>query len=210
MRPAGRILDVCCGCGHVTRDLAERGYQVTGIDASEALVKLARQDVPSARFLVADARDFRCDDHFDGALSTFDSLNHLLTYADLRAAFKCVHPALLPGTPFFFDMNLDEAYTLDLGQWSRHSESDAVGFVRGVYAPETRRARTELVCFFENGETRLWRRSDAAVEEQCYDVEQIRAALGEAGFSQIETYTAAEAGVFDDLGYGRVYVRAWA
>jgi hypothetical protein len=56
----------------------------------------------------------------------------------------------------------------------------------------------------------LWERRDSVVEEQCYTVGEIRRALGEAGFRNIETYTATEAGVLDDLGYGRVYARAWA
>jgi SAM-dependent methyltransferase len=208
--PTARILDVCCGCGHVTGDLTARGYQVTGIDLSEALIKVARVDVPGAQFMVADAREFRVDRPFQGALSTFDSLNHLLTYDDLLAAFRCVHAALLRDAPFFFDMNLEEAYALDLGQWSKHSESDAVGFVRGLYTWETRRARTELVWFTLEKESGLWERRDSVVEEQCYTVGEIRKALGEAGFRNIETYTATEAGVLDDLGYGRVYARAWA
>jgi SAM-dependent methyltransferase len=210
LRPGARVLDVCCGCGHVTGDLRARGYEVTGIDLSEALIKVARADVPGAKFMVADAREFRVDRPFEGALSTFDSLNHLLTYEDLLAAFRSVHAALLRDAPFFFDMNLEEAYALDLGQWSKHSESDAVGFVRGVYTWETRRARTELVWFTAEKESGLWQRHDSVVEEQCYTVDEIRSALGEAGFSSIETYTARDAGVLDDLGYGRVYARAWA
>lgn len=208
VRPAARILDVCCGCGHITRDLAERGYQVTGIDSSNALIDLARAEVPGARFMVADARDFVLDVHFDAALSTFDSLNHLLTYEDLRAAFRCVRSTLLPGAPFFFDMNLEEAYTLDLGEWSRQSEVGGVGFVRGTYSRSTRRARTELV-WFEERENGLWQRFDSTVEEQCYTVEEIHTALSEAGFGAIDMYTPAQAGVFDDLGYGRIYVRTW-
>jgi SAM-dependent methyltransferase len=210
VRPEARLLDVCCGCGHVTRELAERRYKVTGLDLSNALIELARKDIPQARFIVADARDFKFNDCFDGALSTFDSLNHLLTYDDLRAAFSCIHRALTPGSPFFFDMNLEEAYALELGHWSKHAEPDAVGFVRGLYEPGARRARTELVWFTEEGEDGLWRRSETTVEEQCYSVDEIRRALREAGFRGVENYPALEAGVLDDLGYGRIYVRAWA
>jgi SAM-dependent methyltransferase len=205
-----KLLDVCCGCGHVTGELAARGYRMTGLDSSNALIDLARKDIPQAKFVVADARDFRFDVSFDGALSTFDSLNHLLSYDDLWAAFSCVHRALAPGAPFFFDMNLEEAYALDLGHWSRHAEADAVGFVRGLYEPGTRRARTELVWFVEKAGSGLWRRSEATVEEQCYSVDEIRSALRQAGFRGIENYRASEAGVLDDLGYGRIYVRAWA
>lgn len=204
------VLDVCCGCGHVTQELAARGYGVTGLDASAELIGHASRLLPDSQFIVADVRDFALEKRFDAALSTFDSLNHLLSYADLAAAFASVSRALKPGAPFFFDMNLEEAYALDLGNWSRHSEEDQIGFVRGTYNPGTRRGTTEIVCFFRDAPSRLWRRADSVIEEQCYSREEICSALSQAGFRTTEMYTPAEAGVTDELGFGRIYVRAWA
>jgi SAM-dependent methyltransferase len=204
------VLDVCCGCGHITAEIAARGFQVTGLDASRELVERARQLTPNCTFVVADARNFALQRQFDGALSTFDSLNHLLTYAELRAAFECVRRALKPGAPFFFDMNLEEAYSQDLGSWTRLSADGQIGFVRGRYHATSRRAQTEIICFFEDTNTQLWRRADAVVEEQCYSPEEIRCALLQTGFQDPELYRAAQAGVTDELGFGRIYVRAWA
>jgi hypothetical protein len=107
-------------------------------------------------------------------------------------------------------MNLEEAYSLDLGNWSRHSEENQIGFVRGTYNPAARRGTTEITCFFRDAQSSLWRRVDSLIEEQCYSREEIRSALNDAGFGAVEMYTSLEAGVTDDLGFGRVYVRAWA
>jgi SAM-dependent methyltransferase len=209
--PSGAaVLDLCCGCGHITQELAARGYDVTGLDSSAELIGRASKLLPRSRFMVADARDFVLDRRFDGALSTFDSLNHLLSYSDLASAFRCVKRILKAGAPFFFDMNLEEAYSLDLGNWSRHSEENEIGFVRGIYNPATRRGTTEVICFFREPRSSLWQRVDSAIEEQCYSIEEISGALRDADFRKIETYTAAEAGVTDELGFGRLYVRAWA
>jgi SAM-dependent methyltransferase len=208
--PAGAaLLDVCCGCGHITRALALRGYHVTGLDSSQELIARASELLPDSEFLVSDVRDFVFDRQFDGALSTFDSLNHLLSYADLASAFRSVKRALKQGAPFFFDMNLEEAYSLDLGNWFRHSEENEIGFVRGRYDPYTRRGETEVTCFFREAHSSLWRRVDTVIEEQCYSVEEIGEALREADFREVEMYTAEEAGVTDELGFGRLYVRAW-
>src|ERR1700728_153608 len=46
----GRVLDLCCGSGHVTRELVERGYAVTGVDASAALIAIARRELPQVDF----------------------------------------------------------------------------------------------------------------------------------------------------------------
>lgn len=204
------VLDVCCGCGHVTHEAVDRGYRVTGIDASRALIARAARQMPGADFVVADIRGFETGKKFDGALSTFDSLNHLLAYRDLRAAFRCVRKALKPGAPFVFDMNLEEAYALDLGAWTNYRDDDAIGFVRGRYNPVEKRARTELVWFARTSDPEYWKRSDALVEEQCYSRTEIETSVKDAGFRKLECYSASEAGVMDELGYGRLYARAWA
>jgi SAM-dependent methyltransferase len=142
-----RVLDACCGSGHVTRELVIRGYDVTGLDSSASLIAHARHELPGAKFVVADVRDFSFPEPFNGALSTFDSLNHLLTYNDLCAAFRCVRLSLRAGSPFFFDMNLEEAYEMDLGEWMRCEREGYLGFTRGIYSRATHRARTEIVWF---------------------------------------------------------------
>ena len=51
--PAGRALDAACGTGRHARWLAERGHQVVGIDASEAMLAVAREKAPGAEFRLA-------------------------------------------------------------------------------------------------------------------------------------------------------------
>ncbi|HET9897530.1 MAG TPA: class I SAM-dependent methyltransferase [Streptosporangiaceae bacterium] len=54
----GQVLDIGCGCGiPVARQLAATGQRVTGVDISDVQVERARQLVPSAVFLRADATD---------------------------------------------------------------------------------------------------------------------------------------------------------
>src|SRR3954454_9707739 len=72
--PPARILDLCCGTGKLAGVLAGRGYRVTGVDSSAAMLKCAVEDVPSEEFLVRDARDFSFELPFDAAVCTFDSL----------------------------------------------------------------------------------------------------------------------------------------
>src|ERR1051325_3517154 len=76
--PRSRILDICCGTGFLAGLLSSRGYTVTGIDASATMIQYARENVPAAEFRVCDATQFRLPRNFDAAVSTFDSLNHIL------------------------------------------------------------------------------------------------------------------------------------
>jgi SAM-dependent methyltransferase len=209
--PGERVLDVCCGSGHVTGELLRRGYRVTGIDASPALIELARRELPEVRFWVQDIRHLHLDEAFPAALSTFDSLNHLLTLGDLRQAFRAIYKTLLPGGIFVFDMNLEEAYSLDLQEWTVDISTDRIGLVRGTYDPKTKTASTELICFTKIAAANedLWRRSRSLVLQRCYLQSEILMALQSAGFEHIESIPARAAGIASSLAIGRIFFTTW-
>lgn len=209
LRPGDRVLDLCCGSGHVTRALIARGFRVTGVDASAALIAIARRELPQAHWLVQDARTLHLDMRFDAALSTFDSLNHLLSLDELRQVFGGVRRALEPGGLFVFDMNLEEAYLLDLRQWSVNVSESRVGLVRGAYDFASGLASTELI-WFERASHALWRRRKSVVRERCYPASEILDALHASGFKALEAIPAPDAGIVTDLGFGRVFFRARA
>ena len=208
--PGSRVLDLCCGSGHVTQELVARGYQVTGVDNSAELIALARLHLPSVDFRVQDARTLALDSNYRAALSTFDSLNHLLKLADLQSVFAGVHRALLADGLFVFDMNLEQAYSADLRQWSVDIKENAVGLVRGLFDPIARQASTELIWFTRTGGDGCWQQRRSVVKQQCYPQPDILAALAAAGFRDIQAFTAAESGVKSELGFGRTYFEARA
>jgi SAM-dependent methyltransferase len=210
LKSGSSVLDVCCGSGHVTQELVRRGYRVTGVDNSADLIALAQQQLPEAEFFVQDVRTLALSSSYDAAVSTFDSLNHILTLDDLQHAFRRVKASLRPGALFVFDMNLHEAYTIDLKQWSVDIHDNSVGLVRGKYDPVTQRARTELMWFSRSQPDRdCWHQKHSVVEQQCYPRDDILAALQSAGFSHIQASMATDLGVDPDLGY-RLFVSSLA
>ncbi len=206
--PGTRVLDLCCGSGHVTKELAARGYQVTGIDNSAQLITLARRDLPGIDFRVQDARNLALDGRYGAALSTFDSLNHILCLNELKDVFAGVRKILEPGGLFVFDMNLAEAYSADLREWSVNVSEQSVGLVRGKFDPVLNKATTELIWFVREANGKCWRRHNSTVEQQCYSQTEILAALSQSGFRSIEAVAARDAGVTSELGFGRTYFAA--
>ena len=64
-----RILDLGCGTGALTAEIASRGAEVLGVDGSEEMVSRARERFPALRFEVLDARQLRFDAEFDAVFS---------------------------------------------------------------------------------------------------------------------------------------------
>jgi ubiquinone/menaquinone biosynthesis C-methylase UbiE len=75
--PPGRALDAACGTGRHARHLAERGHDVTGVDATPEMLAHAREAVPSARFEQGDLSDLPLPDaSFDLAVCAL-ALEHV-------------------------------------------------------------------------------------------------------------------------------------
>ncbi len=210
VRTGLKVLDACCGCGHITRELVKRGYNVTGVDISAELISIARKDVPQAEFMVADITAFDTDRQFHAAISTFDALNHILRIEDLSQALRSVRRSLVSGGLFVFDVNLEEAYLVDLRNWHPTVKESDVSLMRGAFDLNTRIARTDLIWFIETDQPPMWERRTATVNEKAYSEAEIVNALEATGWSKIERQTAREAGVDAELGFGRVFFSARA
>ncbi len=68
-QPGERILDLGCGTGHLTNQIAEAGAEVIGLDKSESMIAEARRLYPKIQFFIADATDFQFDKPFDAVFS---------------------------------------------------------------------------------------------------------------------------------------------
>ncbi len=203
------VLDLCCGAGHLSRYLAERGFQVTGLDGSKELLKFALNNVPQGRFIVGDARKFSFAEKFDAVLCTFDSINHILQWEELVSVFRNVRSVLNGGGSFLFDLNMEEAYLTMWDKMSAEVEDESVCIVRGGYSPEEKLGRTEITGF------RLlpgsgWKRSDSVVYQKCYSLDDINSALKQGGFRDFRSYDARnDLQMTGDIGKGRNFFMAF-
>lgn len=110
LRPGDRVLELCCGAGYFAHWLAGKGYDVTGIDGSGALLAHTRRRLQSARFIQCDARSFCLPQRFNAAVCLFNSLNQFLEPTCFRAVLSSVYSHLKPGGWLLFDIVLEHGY----------------------------------------------------------------------------------------------------
>lgn len=184
-----RILDLCCGTGQLAQALIARGYQVTGLDGSEEMLHFARKNAPAGEFVMGDARSFKVPDVYHAVVSTFDSLNHIMTLEKLTSVFGNVYAALREGGLFLFDLNMEEGYKACGDDSYDIVEDDHVCIIQSSYRPEERIAQFDTIIFRWQGE---WQRSDFTLFQKYYSEAEVQSALEAVGFIEIHTYAYDE------------------
>jgi SAM-dependent methyltransferase len=111
MSPPMRVLDLGCGHGRHTHELARRGYRAVGIDLVEGFVERAREEAAreglSAEFHHGDMGAFEAEALFDRAVCLFDAFG-FFDDAHALTTLRNVHRALVPGGAFLLDLRTRE------------------------------------------------------------------------------------------------------
>jgi ubiquinone/menaquinone biosynthesis C-methylase UbiE len=190
----GILLDLACGTGSISVEMAKRGFDVIGVDSSIGMLNAARQKAfesgEQILLLNQSMDDLDLYGTVDCAVCVLDSINHLEDAEQVKRTFRMVSLFMNPGGAFAFDVNTlykhkhilgDNAFVYDLDElycvWQK-SYNDNDGSV------------DISLDFFEEDDGAYYR-SGESFTEQAYDLAEISAWLEEAGFEVI--------GIFDDL-----------
>ena len=199
--PGKRLLDLGCGTGCISIPLAQRGYQVTGVDISEEMLAAARE---KSRALQLDI-DWRKQDLtslqlfdeagnemvFDAAIATFDVFNHLTDPEDLQMLFHTLNPLLTDEGVLLFDVQTPYKLREYLGNHIFTLHRDDVEYMWENHFDEETQICTMNITFFLRQANGLYRRETMTQEERVYDLDLLRLWLK---YSDFET-----AGVYEEL-----------
>lgn len=207
--PGKTVLDLACGTGSLTRELALRGYEMIGVDLSpEMLAEAAEKnrdvgEVPPM-FLCQPMEKLDLYGTIDACVCCLDSVNYVTAPKKLQRAFARVHLFLMPGGLFLFDMNTPEKLEGLDGQVFLDETEDAYCVWRAEYSRRSKICSYFMDIFQLDPETGQWERGEELHRERAYTISELTGYLEQAGFRNIQ--------VFGDLklrrpkpGEGRVF-----
>jgi len=99
------ILDIGCGTGTHAIFLAKKGYEITGIDISNDMLKKAKEKINNSKikFFRKDMRNFSFNKKFDACICMFDVINYMTNNTDLKKTFMNIGKHLKIGSLLIFD-----------------------------------------------------------------------------------------------------------
>lgn len=190
-RPVRTVLDLACGTGTMTCLLAQRGYELIGVDFSPEMLAVAAEKSAAVSgekpiFLCQSMEELDLYGTVDACVCLLDSVNHVTAPEQLRKAFHRVWLFLEPGGSFLFDIHTPAHLQGLDGEMFLDETEDAFCVWRTDYDQESRICTYAMDVFQREGA--LWRREEEVHEEYAYTPEEIEESLGQAGFVDIRRY----------------------
>jgi SAM-dependent methyltransferase len=156
---AGPVLELAIGTGRLALPLAERGLEVHGIDASEAMVAKLREKPGGDTIPVTmgDFADVGVDGEYSLVFVAFNTLFGLLTQADQLRCFANVAPRLADGGVFVIEVFFPDLARFDRNQRTQTNtlEPDRVFLDASRHDPVEQRVDSQHVVITEEG-TKLY------------------------------------------------------
>ncbi|MET1179874.1 methyltransferase domain-containing protein [Peribacillus simplex] len=186
-----KVLDLACGTGEMTVELAQHGFDVTGVDLSDEMLLVANEkavklglSIPLFQQNMAELEGLG---QFDCVTIFCDSLNYLRNEEDIVKTFSRVHEHLKDGGLFLFDVHsiykMEEIF---------HDNTFAVNGEEVSYiwdcfpGEEPYSVEHDLSFFVRDDESGLYDRFDELHYQRTYPVEQYKKWLEQAGFTVSE------------------------
>lgn len=186
------IIDLGCGTGEVALRLADKGYDVTGIDLSADMLTVADQKAKeqtiSVTWLQQDLRTMEGFSEIDLAISYCDVINYITEQEELKNVLKNVYESLRADGLFIFDVHAMEYVERDLIDHTFSDVDDDMAYIWNCFGSEKKgELFHELTFFAKQGDH--YERFDEDHHQRTYETTTYVSLLKETGFANIKFYS---------------------
>jgi SAM-dependent methyltransferase len=188
-----KILDMPCGVGRHSIELAERGFDVTGVDATSAYIDSAKEALEESdaevEFIENDMRDFSREESFDLALNLWNSFGYFRDDGDNREVLENFFSSLKPGGALVMQVLGKEV--IESGKhWQ---EQDGTYLLEEYRIAEDYTWMENRWVLIENGEI-----TEYSPSYRIYSAEELKEILKDVGFGSVEVFGGLDGSSYDD------------
>lgn len=188
----GILLDAACGTGVLSEKLAQKGYDVVGVDLSEEMLSKAlerkAENGSNSLYLCQDLAKLDLFGTINCAVCTLDSINHITDPVDVEEAFKRIGLFMEKGGVFIFDVNTEYKHREVLGNNAFIFDTDEVFCAWQNELDEESGEVHIYLDLFAPGEDGSYERYSEDFSEVIYSDAFLKEALEKAGFSVKAVY----------------------
>lgn len=181
----GLVLELGCGTGNMTRKMADKGYDMIGIDLSKDMLSIARQRSEDRGdgilYLCQDMREFELYGTVSAVICVCDSINYMLSEEDLSKVFHLVSNYLDPGGLFIFDMDTEYLYKEVLADNIIYMNHETGNYIwENNFYPEEMINEVNLTLFLKEANSQLYSKHQETHVRKAYDLDTIKKLLDKA------------------------------
>lgn len=190
----GLVLDLGCGTGSMTEELAGRGYDMIGVDNSEDMLEIAMEKRQESGhdilYLLQDMQEFELYGTVRAVVSVCDSVNYVTEKEELEQVFRLVNNYLDPGGIFVFDFNTEYKYQEVLGDRTIAENREDSSFIwDNYYYEEEHMNEYELTLFIQEADQKeLYHKYQETHFQRAYTLEEIGELLERSGLRFVAAY----------------------
>ena len=207
------VVELGCGTGSFTLEMAKKGYDIMGIDLSPEMLDIARNKAANEgfnlMFLEQDMRELDLYCTAGTIVSVCDSVNYLTDPEDVITTFKLVNNFLFPKGIFIFDFNTVHKYRDVIGNATIAENRDDCSFIwDNYYYEEDHINEYDLSIFvMQDEKNNLFKRFQETHYQRGYTLEEMTSFVKEAG---LEFITAIDADTHENVTSDseRIYIVA--
>ncbi len=190
----GLVLDLGCGTGNMTELLAEKGYDMIGVDNAEEMLEIAMEKRMESGndilYLLQDMREFELYGTVRAVVSICDSVNYVTEDEDLEEVFRLVNNYLDPGGIFVFDFNTLYKYKEILGDRTIAENREDCSFIWDNYYYDDERINEYELSLFIREEDNIYRKYDETHFQRAYELNEIIQLVKASGMEFVAAYDA--------------------
>lgn len=190
---SGIVADLGCGTGNMTELLAEKGYDMIGIDNSyEMLEEAMEKRIESGHdilYLEQDMREFELYGTVAAVVSVCDSLNYITEQEELTEVFRLVNNYLDPDGLFIFDVNMEVKFRKIADSTIAENREEGSFIWENCFDEESQVNEYALTLFIKE-EDDLYRKHEEFHYQKAYEPERVKELLEEAGLKVEAIYDA--------------------